>query len=112
MRYIVYFITCPCSKQYVGRTIRTFAIRVNEHIKAIKKGRTNHSVPNHYLLYHNWNPIGTKFQIIDRFVSHWRGESNIRGVSKLETFWIHQLRCYTPHGLNVEWDINSFINQS
>lgn len=36
--------------------------------------------------------MGTRFQIIDKFVPHWREESNIRGVSKLETFWIHQLK--------------------
>lgn len=58
-RYVVYLITCPCRKQYVGRTIRTFSVRVNEHITNIKKGRTNHSVPKHYLLCHNQNPVGT-----------------------------------------------------
>lgn len=77
----------------------------------LKKGRTNHSVPGHYLHYHNQNPQGTKFQNIDKFVPHWRGDSRRRGVSKLETFWIYQLKTYTPHGMNVDWDTNAFINQ-
>lgn len=110
--YIVYLITCPCKKQYIGQTIRNFTTRVKEHITAIKKGKTNHSVPKHYASHHDRNPAGTTFQVIDRFIPHWRGESNIRGVSRLETWWIYQMKCYVPHGLNIEWDINAFINQS
>ena len=101
-RYVVYLLTCPCKKQYVGRTIRTFAIRVNEHITRIRLGKTNHSVPKHYLEHHHKKPEGTSFQIIGKFTPHWRGESKIRGVSQLEMFWIYRLRCLFPHGLNIE----------
>lgn len=111
-KYIVYLITCPCGKQYVGCTIRAFSTRVGEHITSIKKGRTNHSVPRHYLEFHNQNPAGTSFQVINKFFPHWRGESNLRGVSKLETFWIYQLKSYKPFGLNVDWDLNAFINKA
>lgn len=38
-RYIVYLITCPCGKQYVGRSIQTFSTKV--HLTSIKKGKTN-----------------------------------------------------------------------
>lgn len=111
-QYIVYLITCPCHKQYVGRTIRTFSIRVNEHITGIKEGKSKHTVPRHYLQHHNRDPSGTLFQVIDRFVPHWRGESRLRGVSRLETYWIYELRSFFPFGMNVEWDLNSFINTS
>lgn len=110
-QYIVYLLTCPCHKQYVGRTVRTFTIRFNEHIAGIKGGKDKHTVPRHYLQYHNKNPSGTLFQVIDRFVLHWRGESRLRGVSRLEKYWIHKLGSYSPYGLNVEWDLNSFIDQ-
>lgn len=69
-RHIVYLLTCPCKKKYVGRTIRSFSVRVNKHLASIKKGRTNHSVPRHYLHHNNKNPSGTQFQIIDKFVPH------------------------------------------
>lgn len=72
-KHIVYLITCPCKKQYVGRTIRTFSIRVNEHIAKIKKGCIKHSVPHHYLEFHDKDLTGTSFQIIDKFVPHRRG---------------------------------------
>lgn len=111
-RYIVYLITCPCKKQYVGRTIRTFSVRVNEHIASIKKGRNNHSVPRCYLKHHNKNQLGTKFQIIGKCIPHWRGDSCLRGVLHLETFWIYQLKSYLPYGVNIDWDINAFINQA
>ena len=108
--FIVYLITCPCKLQYVGRTIRNFSIRVNEHIAKIRKGCPKHTVSRHYLEHHNSDPRGSLFQVIDRFVPHWRGDSRLRGVSRLETFWIHELRCYTPHGMNVDWGVNCFIN--
>ena len=111
-RYVVYLLTCPCGKQYVGRTIRSFSTRAGEHIAKILAGYPKHTVPRHYLEHHNKKVEGTLFQIIDHFVPHWRGEPGTRGVSKLEVYWIYQLKSYTPHGLNVEWDVNSFINQS
>lgn len=107
-QYIVYLITCPCDKKYVGCTIRTFSIRVNEHIAGIKGGKNKHTVPRHY----NKDPSGTLFQVIDRFTPHWRGESLLQGVSCLETYWIYELRSYFPFGMNVEFDLNSFINSS
>ena len=110
--YIVYLITCPCKLQYVGRTIRNFAIRVNEHLGKIRKGCPKHTVSRHYLECHAKDPRGTSFQVIDKFVPHWRGDSCVRGVSRLETFWIHELRSYTPHGMNVDWDVNCFINRA
>lgn len=39
----VYLIQCPCGKQYVDRTTRSFSARVNEHINIIKTGMKGHS---------------------------------------------------------------------
>lgn len=105
-------LTCPCKKQYIGRTIRPFSVRVNEHITNIKKGVTDHSVPKHYLKYHNKDPTGTEFLIIDKYIPPWRGSPKVRGVSQLETYWIHEIKSYWPYGINIDWDINAFINKS
>lgn len=64
-RHIVYMIMCPCGKQYVGHTIRTFTIRVGEHIAKIKNGDTKHTVPRHYREHHNCDP---KFLVIDKYI--------------------------------------------
>lgn len=58
-RHKVYLLTCSCKKQYVGRTVRPFSVRVNEHIANIKKSKAYHSVPKHCLQYHNKDPTGT-----------------------------------------------------
>lgn len=110
--YIVYLITCHCGKQYVGRTIRSFAVRVAEHIALIKNGDTKHTVPRHYKLNHNRVIDGTQFVVIDKYVPPWRGNARTRGVSRLETFWIHELRTYFPLGINVELDVNALINMA
>lgn len=109
---VVYLLTCPCGLQYVGRTMRAMNVRIKEHIKNIKKGFPKHMVSRHYLECHNRNPVGTLITAIDRFTPHWRGSYTKREISRLETRWIHTLKCYTPYVLNVEWNVNSFINNS
>lgn len=111
-RYIVYLIVCPCGKQYVGRTTRTFTKRVSEHISLIKSRDSKHSVPRHYKEVHNSDPTGSLFMIIDKYTPPWRGGALTRGVSRLEMFWIHELRSLYPRGMNVDLDINAFINES
>lgn len=106
---VVYLLTCQCGKQYVGRTIWAFSVRVNEHITLIKKGGTKHNVPRHYRQFHNRDPTGTEFLIIDRYIPPWRGGAMTRDVSRLETYWIYELECHSPMGPNLEY-INASIN--
>lgn len=110
--HVIYLITCPCGKQYVGRTIRAFSVRVSEHISKIKSGDVKHNVPRHYREHHRRDPTCSQFLVIDKYTPPWRGGTKTRGVSRLETYWIHQLQTYSPFGLNIEWDINAFINQA
>lgn len=60
------------SKQYVGRTIRAFSVRVGEHIARIKSGDIKHNVPRHYREHHSRDPRGSQFFIIDKYIL--RGE--------------------------------------
>lgn len=108
----VYLITCPCGKQYIGRTTRTFSIRVGEHIAKIKSWDTKRAVPRHYREHHDRNSEGTSFLVIDSYIPPWRGGALTRGVSQLETYWIYELQSYHPWGINVEWDINAFLNKA
>lgn len=110
--YIVYLITCHSGKQYVGRTICFFAIRVAEHIALIRSGGTKHTVPRHYKLNHNRVIEGSQFVVIDKYIPPWRGGARTRGVSYLETFWIYELCTHFPLGMNVELDVNAFINRA
>lgn len=39
-----------------------------------------------------------------------RGGSLVRELSMQEMAWIHRVRCYTPYGLNIDTDVNAFID--
>lgn len=106
---IVYLLQCPCGLQYIGRTKRSMQVRLGEHITNIKNGFRFHSVSKHYAIHHNRNPANTIFLGIDRFSAHWRGSSLVRELSTFEMAWIHRVRCYTPHGLNVDIEVYLFI---
>lgn len=109
---VVYLLQCPCGLQYVGRTKRPLSVRLNEHITNILTGFPKHPVSRHYLEVHDRDPRKTIFLGIDRYTPHWRGGSIIRGISRLEMTWIHRLKCYTPFGLNVDVDLNAFLDNS
>lgn len=107
---VVYLLQCPCGLQYVGRTKRPLQVRLNEHITNIKTGFKNHSVSKHYLLVHNRDPSNTLFLGIDKFKPNWRGSHLVREISKMEMAWIFHLKTYAPYGLNIDTDVNAFIN--
>lgn len=109
---VVYLLQCPCGLQYIGRTKRPLQVRLNEHITNIKSGFTNHSVSKHYLLVHNKDPSNTLFLGIDRFSPNWRGSSLVREISKLKMSWIYKAKTYVPYGLNIDVDVNAFIDNS
>lgn len=109
---VVYMIQCPCSKQYIGRTKRALQVRLSEHIGNIKRGFSKHNLSRHYAKYHNKQLKGTLFVALDRLQPHWRGVNKVRAISRCETKWIFLMKSYVPLGLNVDWDINCFINNS
>lgn len=96
--------TCPCGKQYVGRTIWSFTARVTEHINKINLGVSNIQSPD---------TTGGMLRDPTGILSPHGGAE-----PTLEVYpdWI--LSGYTsyspdpPQGMNVEWDINSFINRA
>lgn len=68
--------------------------------------------PKHYSLRHGCNCEGTTFLGINKFTSHWRLSNTVREISRLEIRWIYQTQTYAPFRMNIDWDINSFINNS
>lgn len=109
---VVYLLTCPCGLQYVGRTVRPLQVWLNEHIGNIRRGFKGHPVSKHYLDVHWQNPKGTSFVGIDRLKLPWRGGPEWRAISKLEMEWIYKIRCLRPLGLNVDIEINAFIDNA
>ena len=110
--YVVYLLWCPCGLLYVGRTKRLLRIRISEHLANIKKGFEEHSVSMHFKKVHNQDPTLAQFCGIDVVYPSWRGSHRVRDLSQRETHWIFLLKCLFPRGLNIEVDLNCFINNS
>lgn len=108
---VVYLLICTCGLQYVGRTVRAINVRIKVHVANIKKGFPKHSLSKH-LECHVINPDGTTFIAINRFMPHWRGNFVRHEISRIETGWIYELKCYVPFSLNIDWDVNGFIDNS
>lgn len=87
-------------------------IRLGEHITYILKSFDKHNVSKHYDLKHNRNTSGTTFVAVENYVPHWRGSNGRWNISRAETNWIYKLGSHVPNGLNAEWDMNCFINNS
>lgn len=109
---VVYLIQCPCGLQYIGRTVRTLAVRIREHVYNIKKGIVTHNLSAHYKAVHNSNPSSISFMGIEQVTEDWRGTNLVREISKRETYWIYDMDTLSPKGLNIEIDINCFLDSS
>lgn len=109
---VVYMLDCPCGLQYIGRTIRNLKTRIYEHVYNIKRGLETHSVSLHFKEAHNSDPKFLRFWGIDQVKPNWRGALKIRALSKLESKWIYSMQTLNPRGLNVEFDLNCFLDNS
>lgn len=105
-----YALECSCGLQYIGRTKSPLKICIREHVQNILKGFDKHSVSKHFVICHNKDPTQLKFWGIEPFVRHWQGSHKVRTLSQLESKWIFTLDTFAPRGLNVEFDLNSFIS--
>lgn len=116
----VVFRGVPCSVPFnlsiritvIERTVRPLQVRLNEHIGNIRRGFRGHPVYRNYLEVHNMDPRGMSFLAIDKLKSHWRGGPKRRAIYKLEMSWIYHVKCLKPLGLNVDIEINAFIENS
>ena len=90
----IYLLTCGvCKIQYVGQTITTFNMRLNNHRSWCRTGK-NCPVTRH--VKSKGHPFDSfKFQIIDQ-----SEELSSDTLDQRENFWIHQLCTLEPGGLN------------
>ncbi len=90
---VVYLITCSaCDQQYVGETKRKLSTRFGEHLRNIRKEKTQ-MVGRHACFEDEKN---IKIQVIDKCE---QGQSYRRSR---ENFWIHELETLQPQGLNTQ----------
>lgn len=109
---VVYLIQCPCHLQYVGRTIRALKTRLYEHVYKIRRGFEQHNLSLHFKLHHNSDPSLMTFVGLEQVNIPWRGANRTKLISQKESRWIFELNTLTPRGLNVEFDLNCFIDNA
>jgi hypothetical protein len=95
--HLIYLITCSlCGIQYVGETKNTLKTRLYGHLSDIRT-RKNKSVSNHF--------NSSDHSMSDLTIMGIDSSPKLSDLStrlKKEKFWIQQLRCIAPRGLNID----------
>lgn len=55
---VIYMLTCPCGKAYIGKTKRPLKIWIGEHINSINKKEDESPLAAHFKHFHNGYPSG------------------------------------------------------
>lgn len=106
--FVIYLITCPCGKSYVGKTSRSLKTRIAEHRSTIRCKNLNYPVAAHFVEFNH--PISSlKYIGIEKVVLPPRGGDLDNLLSRREHYWIYHLKTLTPYGLNVEYDLKCFL---
>ncbi|XP_075706647.1 uncharacterized protein LOC142741141 [Rhinoderma darwinii] len=117
---VVYMATCPCGLSYVGMTTRELKMRIQEHVRDIKKAGTIEgnnweeidklkSIPRHFRDFHNNKWQDLKVHGIDKILVGSRGGDTFRKLERIECKWITKLKTSAPLGLNEKMSFASFL---
>ncbi|KAL2102084.1 hypothetical protein ACEWY4_003845 [Coilia grayii] len=107
-RSVIYLITCPCGKSYVGKTSRELKVRIAEHRSTIQCKNLNYPVAAHFVeAGHSVSAL--RYIGIEKVSLPRRGGNLARLLSQRENYYIHFLRTLTPFGLNVEFELKCFL---
>lgn len=116
---VVYMITCPCPKIYIGKTKRALKIRMGEHLRDIKREwvverrekREKRLVAKHFVQYHHGKTDELKVKgIYTLKLPARRGDFN-RILLQKDKWWIYTLKSLEPLGMNTEQSMQSFLDQ-
>ncbi|CAI9555659.1 unnamed protein product [Staurois parvus] len=107
--HVIYCISCPCGLLYVGRTIRPLRARFGEHRRLIEDGKDKHSVPRHFLEYHQKSTDGLQVWVLESIHNNLSESDRFKKLCSQETYWIFTLDTLSPGGLNEELDINTIL---
>lgn len=92
---IIYMCTCPCPKNYVGKTTRQFRRRIGEHMGNIRRGDDT-PLATHMRLYHPGHEKELKFIGLELIRKSPRGGYFDNKMLRKETQWIFRLDSMSP----------------
>lgn len=108
-RNVIYALTCPCSRVYVGQTTQKLKQRIQQHLSNISlaardrtKGKTLTSVASHFLDHHDGKYDRLQVVGLDKVLINIRGRNVGALLLRRESRWIFELNTLHPTGLNEE----------
>lgn len=99
---VIYAIECQrCKHQYVGQTERKLMSRMCEHFAKITHSKLDTDMGRHFCTPPHQGLEDVKIYILDFISCHPQSHAAEELRDKLESDWIHNLRCIAPQGLNI-----------
>lgn len=108
---VIYMLTYPCNKIYIGKTKRQLCIRIRKHIGSIKKKDDDRPIPIHFTKFHNGDPKGLLVKgIYVLNLPPRRGDFDTILLQK-EKMWTYYLDSLVPKGLNTKFSLQPFLQK-
>lgn len=106
---MVYCFAFPCGLFYVGRTIRTLRNIFKSTDISQKKGHDEHSVPRHFLEYHNKSAAGLQVWAIESIPQLIPVAERFKHLCQQESHWIYSLGTLSPEGFIEELEVYTLL---
>lgn len=107
--YVVYGLTFPCKKLYIGRMIRPLRERFGERHLGVEKGLPQYSVSRHFAQSHGKYASALKVFGLQTISHCYTKGEMFSMLCRQETYWIYKLHSLAPNGLNLELNFTTIL---
>ncbi len=104
---VIYLLSCPCIKQYVGKTNRQIRTRIIEHMSAIRRKDLKSPMARHFVEM-SYSVLDLNFVVIEN-LPQTRKRGNLEHRLLKECRWIFDLKSLHPLGMNEDLSLNCFL---
>lgn len=105
---LIYMATCPCPRNYVGKTTRQLRKRVGEHLGNIRRGEDT-PLATHMQIFHPGQEKNLSFIGLEIVRKSPRGGNFDNKLLRKEAQWIFRIDSQSPKGLNEALNFGCFI---
>lgn len=108
---VVYMLTCPCGKAYIGKTKQRLKIRIDKYIGSIRKKNDECPLALHFLQFHNGNPDWLNIKGIYALNFPLRRGDFDCILTQKEKMWTFHMGTLMPNGLHTECNSRNVTNK-
>lgn len=105
---VIYMLTCPCNKFYIGKTKRQLCVRIGENMREMKDKESEKPLAKHFQKVHRGSYEGLKIKGICALKLPPR-RRDFDEVLLKEKWWIFKLGALIPQGLNTKLNCQVFL---